>query len=56
MRTLAEWLTLQESVHPKSIDMELTRVAAVARALGVAEPAFPVLARRMDRIALASRR
>ena len=43
MRTLAEWLTLQESVHPKSIDLELTRVAAVARALGVAEPAFPVV-------------
>ena len=43
MRTLAEWLTLQESVHPKSIDMELTRVAAVARALGIAEPAFPVV-------------
>ena len=43
MRTLAEWLTLQESVHPKSIDMELTRVAAVARALGVVEPAFPVM-------------
>src|SRR5438067_601148 len=43
MRTLAEWLTLQESVHPKSIDMELTRVTAVARALGIAEPAFPVV-------------
>src|ERR1700681_4175448 len=43
MRTLAEWLTLQESVHPKSIDMELTRVAAVARVLGIAEPAFPVM-------------
>ncbi|TLY88761.1 MAG: bifunctional folylpolyglutamate synthase/dihydrofolate synthase, partial [Gammaproteobacteria bacterium] len=43
MRTLAEWLTLQESVHPKSIDMELTRVAAVARALGIAEPAFAVV-------------
>jgi len=43
MRTLAEWLTLQESVHPKSIDLELTRVAAVARALGIAEPAFPVV-------------
>jgi len=43
MRTLAEWLTLQESVHPKSIDMELVRVAAVARALGIAEPAFPVV-------------
>src|SRR5881394_832099 len=43
MRTLAEWLTLQESVHPKSIDMEHTRVTAVARALGIAEPAFPVV-------------
>jgi dihydrofolate synthase/folylpolyglutamate synthase len=43
MRTLAEWLTLQESVHPKSIDLELTRVAAVARVLGVAEPPFPVM-------------
>jgi dihydrofolate synthase/folylpolyglutamate synthase len=43
MRTLAEWLTLQESVHPKSIDMELTRVAAVARTLGIAEPPFPVM-------------
>src|SRR5579863_4761960 len=43
MRTLAEWLTVQESVHPKTIDMELTRVAPVARALGVAAPAFPVI-------------
>ncbi len=43
MRTLAEWLTVQESVHPKSIDMQLTRVAPVARALGVAAPAFPVI-------------
>src|SRR3984893_13541544 len=43
MRTLAEWRTLQESVHPKSIDREPTRGAAVGRALGVAEPAFPVM-------------
>jgi len=43
MRTLAEWLALQESVHPKSIDLDLTRVSAVARTLGVAEPAFAVL-------------
>ncbi|HET9331844.1 MAG TPA: folylpolyglutamate synthase/dihydrofolate synthase family protein, partial [Steroidobacteraceae bacterium] len=43
MRTLAEWLALQESVHPKSIDLDLTRVTAVARTLGVAEPAFAVL-------------
>src|ERR1700758_1307310 len=43
MRTLAEWLELQESVDPKSIDMELTRVAAVARALGVDAPACAVV-------------
>jgi dihydrofolate synthase/folylpolyglutamate synthase len=43
MRTLAEWLTLHESVHPKTIDMELTRVTPVARALAVAAPAFPVI-------------
>jgi dihydrofolate synthase / folylpolyglutamate synthase len=43
MRTLAEWLTLQESVHPKTIDMDLTRVAPVARALKVAAPAFAVI-------------
>ena len=38
MRTLAEWLTLQESVHPKSIDMGLERVTSVARALGADKP------------------
>jgi dihydrofolate synthase/folylpolyglutamate synthase len=43
MRTLAQWLTLQESVHPKSIDMDLTRVAPVARALGVAAPEFALI-------------
>src|ERR671924_64673 len=43
MRTLAEWLALQESVHPKSIDLELTRVAAVAHALELERPAFPVI-------------
>ena len=43
MRTLEEWLTLQESVHPKSIDMDLTRVARVARALGVAEVGCAVI-------------
>ncbi len=35
MRTLADWLTLQESVHPQTIDMGLARVAQVARTLGV---------------------
>jgi dihydrofolate synthase / folylpolyglutamate synthase len=43
MRTLAEWLTLQESVHPKSIDMGLERVSAVARTLGITEPPFTVI-------------
>ena len=43
MRNLEEWLTLQESVHPKTIDMGLTRVTAVARALGVDKPACPVI-------------
>jgi dihydrofolate synthase / folylpolyglutamate synthase len=43
MRTLAEWLTLQESVHPQSIDMGLVRVSAVARALGVDAPQFAVI-------------
>src|SRR5262249_39546671 len=43
MRTLAEWLSLQESVHPQSIDMGLERVRQVADALKVATPAFPVI-------------
>lgn len=43
MRTLDEWLTLQESVHPQSIDMGLERVSQVARVLGVATPAAAVI-------------
>jgi dihydrofolate synthase / folylpolyglutamate synthase len=43
MHTLAEWLTLQESVHPQSIDMGLERVSRVAAALGVAAPTYPVI-------------
>src|SRR5262245_48210133 len=43
MRTLGEWLTLQDSVHPKSIDLDLTRVAAVARTLGVARAECAVI-------------
>jgi dihydrofolate synthase/folylpolyglutamate synthase len=35
LRTLEEWLALQESVHPKTIDMGLARVSSVARTLGV---------------------
>jgi dihydrofolate synthase / folylpolyglutamate synthase len=43
LRTLAEWLTLQESVHPKTIDMGLARVTSVARTLGVDKPAYRVI-------------
>jgi dihydrofolate synthase / folylpolyglutamate synthase len=43
LRTLAEWLTLQELVHPKTIDMGLARVTQVARALDVDKPAYPVI-------------
>jgi dihydrofolate synthase / folylpolyglutamate synthase len=43
LRTLAQWLALQESVHPKTIDMGLARVASVARALGIDKPACPVI-------------
>jgi dihydrofolate synthase / folylpolyglutamate synthase len=43
MRTLDEWLTLQESVHPKSIDMDLARVGAVAERLALTAPEFPVI-------------
>jgi dihydrofolate synthase / folylpolyglutamate synthase len=43
LRTLAEWLTLQESVHPKSIDMGLARVTEVARTLGVDKSNCPVI-------------
>lgn len=43
MRTLEEWLTLHESVHPKTIDMGLARVSSVARALGVDKPFCPVI-------------
>jgi dihydrofolate synthase / folylpolyglutamate synthase len=43
LRTLDEWLALQESVHPKTIDMGLARVTSVARALGVDKPACPVI-------------
>jgi dihydrofolate synthase / folylpolyglutamate synthase len=42
-RTLAEWLALHESVHPKTIDLGLARVRAVAERLGVATLACPVI-------------
>ena len=43
MRTLAEWLALQESVHPKTIDMGLARVSSVARILRVDKPSSRVI-------------
>ena len=43
MRTLDEWLELQNSVHPKSIDLGLARVSKVARALGVDKASHPVI-------------
>jgi dihydrofolate synthase/folylpolyglutamate synthase len=43
LHTLEEWLTLQESVHPKTIDMGLARVSSVARTLGVDKPSCPVI-------------
>jgi dihydrofolate synthase / folylpolyglutamate synthase len=42
-RTLDEWLELQQSVHPKSIDLGLARVSKVARTLGVEKAAWPVM-------------
>jgi dihydrofolate synthase/folylpolyglutamate synthase len=43
MRTLAEWLELQDAVHPRAIDLGLERVARVAHALGVDAPAYRVI-------------
>lgn len=43
MRTLEEWLALQESVHPKSIDMGLARVGSVARTLDLDRPSSRVI-------------
>jgi dihydrofolate synthase / folylpolyglutamate synthase len=42
-RTLADWLALQESVHARSIDLGLERVARVARTLGIERPPFRVV-------------
>jgi dihydrofolate synthase/folylpolyglutamate synthase len=43
VRTLAEWLELQERVHVRSIDLGLDRLAAVARRLGLERAHCPVL-------------
>jgi dihydrofolate synthase/folylpolyglutamate synthase len=43
VRTLSEWLELQESVHARSIDLGLERVSVVARKLGIANPPYRVI-------------
>ena len=42
-RSLGEWLALQEAAHPKSIDLGLARVGAVARRLGIDRPRSAVI-------------
>ena len=42
-RTLAQWLEYQQQVHPRSIDMGLERVGAVARRLGIGRPGRHVI-------------
>jgi dihydrofolate synthase/folylpolyglutamate synthase len=43
VRTLQDWLTQQESVHARSIDLGLERVARVAGALGLSSLPFRVI-------------
>lgn len=43
MRTLAEWLELQEAVHAKSIDLDLARVGAVADRLALRPVPYQVI-------------
>ncbi|MDD2722274.1 MAG: bifunctional tetrahydrofolate synthase/dihydrofolate synthase [Gallionella sp.] len=40
--TLSDWLSYLESLHPKTIELGLARVAAVKQRLGL-EPGFPVI-------------
>jgi dihydrofolate synthase / folylpolyglutamate synthase len=40
---LAEWLALQESVHARSIDLGLERVARVGTGLGLTKPSYAVV-------------
>jgi dihydrofolate synthase / folylpolyglutamate synthase len=41
--TLAQWLERQETVHVRSIDLGLERVATVAGTLGITRPAYRVI-------------
>jgi dihydrofolate synthase/folylpolyglutamate synthase len=43
VRTLDQWLALQESVHARSIDLGLERVARVAQSLGLERPAYRIV-------------
>lgn len=42
-RTLRDWLEFQQRQHPRSIELGLTRVAAVAASLDLLQPACPVV-------------
>lgn len=42
-RTLAEWLTWQETLHPRTIELGLERVRSVAQKLGVHQFSCPVI-------------
>ncbi|KQZ66247.1 MULTISPECIES: bifunctional tetrahydrofolate synthase/dihydrofolate synthase [unclassified Lysobacter] len=42
-RTLADWLSHIERIHPKSIDMGLERIRAVSQRLGLKRPARKVI-------------
>src|SRR5574338_1573162 len=43
MRNLADWLTYQQQIHPRAIDMGLDRVRAVWRRMGAVRPAPVVI-------------
>ncbi|MBC8027796.1 MAG: bifunctional tetrahydrofolate synthase/dihydrofolate synthase [Steroidobacteraceae bacterium] len=43
MRSLADWLERQQKSHPKAIDLTLARVHDVGLALGLIDPAYPVI-------------
>jgi dihydrofolate synthase/folylpolyglutamate synthase len=42
-RSLDDWLDYQQSIHPRGIDLTLTRVAAVAARLALLQPDFRVI-------------
>ncbi len=43
MKTLADWLSYLEQLHPSAIDMGLERAGEVARRLGLGRPASTVI-------------